>query len=325
MVKRVPTLGTDFWSGVDTGQFLYEWTNKSFTIETRVSATLTSNYQQEGLMVRQDSNNWAKTCFEYSDGLTVKTEINRNNVASVVKATTLPADTSIVSLMMTGNDDSFTVYYSLDGSTWTQQCSWSQTLTDELMIGLSVTDANCRVTFQPAFDYFRCSDLNTYSYVVQDSGSMLKCSILSNSMVSSFIFDQPSKKIMFSVAGETGTEGLCNVTFPTQLIGGPYIVLVDGSQQSDTVTSNATHASIYFNYSHSTHNVEVIGTTAVPESPTIFSNMLVLAVLALILLLMESRTRQSPHGTPPGTERGEIPFPSTPIGQLLKNGPICGL
>jgi len=38
-------------------------------VETKISATLATNYQQAGLMVRQDEENWAKTCFEYSNGI----------------------------------------------------------------------------------------------------------------------------------------------------------------------------------------------------------------------------------------------------------------
>ncbi|MDQ1280431.1 MAG: uncharacterized protein QG670_1694 [Thermoproteota archaeon] len=70
-----PTLDSNFWAGVETGQFLYQLINGSFTVETKVSSTLSVNFQQTGLMVRQDANNFAKICFEYSDGLCVKTGI----------------------------------------------------------------------------------------------------------------------------------------------------------------------------------------------------------------------------------------------------------
>ena len=46
-----PTLGTNFWSGVETGQFLCQWMRGNFMIQTKVSATLSTNFQQAGLMI----------------------------------------------------------------------------------------------------------------------------------------------------------------------------------------------------------------------------------------------------------------------------------
>ena len=93
----------------------------------------------------------------------------------------------------------------------------------------------------------------------------------------------------FSVTGDAGTAGVCNVTFPTQLLGGPFTVLMDGSPHPATVTSNATYSSIFFTYSHSTHQFEIMGTTVVPEFPTIVSITMVLTVLTLVLFLTKRR------------------------------------
>ena len=153
------TLGTNFWSRVDTGNFLYELITGDFTVETKVSATLTSNYQQTGLMIRQDTNNWVKINFEYSGGLTVKTGINRDGTASVETRTSLPAGTSLVWLKASRNGDAISASYSLDGSTWNQHYSGSRPLGETLMVGLCVTDSNSRVSFQSSFDYFHYSAL----------------------------------------------------------------------------------------------------------------------------------------------------------------------
>jgi regulation of enolase protein 1 (concanavalin A-like superfamily) len=262
----------------------------NYMVETKVSASLSTNYQQAGLMIRQDANNWAKTCFEYSDGLTVKTVVNRNNAANVEQVTSVPTGATVVWLRLVRNGDSYTAYYSFDGSMWTQQYSWSQPLQGTLMVGLSVTDGNSGVAFQPSFEYFRYSNLASSSYSIQGGGSTFPCSILSNSQVSSLTFDQASKQIGFSVTGDAGTSGVCNVTIPTQLLGGTFTVLIDGSPHPATVTSDATHTSIFFTYSHSTHQVQVIGTSVVPEFPTMAANVLVLAVLALVLLLAKSHS-----------------------------------
>ena len=108
-------------------------------------------------------------------------------------------------------------------------------------------------------------------------------------MVSNFSFDQPSKKISFNVTGEQGTAGFCNITMSKTFLGEPYIILKDGVLVTPTVTSNATHTSLYFTYTQSTHKIEIIGTTIVLEFPTVIATMSLLTVLALTLLLTKRR------------------------------------
>jgi eukaryotic-like serine/threonine-protein kinase len=80
------------------------------------------------------------------------------------------------------------------------------------------------------------------------------------------------KKINFTVQGIPGMTAMTNVTIPTTLLGGPYTVTVDGGLPNDppgvTVTYNATHSFIYFEYGLSTHSIEITGTTVVPEYTT---------------------------------------------------------
>ncbi|MCJ7633257.1 hypothetical protein MUP77_12805, partial [Candidatus Bathyarchaeota archaeon] len=60
-----------------------------------------------------------------------------------------------------------------------------------------------------------------------------------------------------------------------------------------TLKENATHASFCYNYIHSTHKIEIIGTTDVPEFPTIVVNITVLAVLTIVLLFIKSQRKRS--------------------------------
>ena len=283
-----PALGTNFWSGVESGQLSYQWMSGNFMIQTKVSATLSTNYQQAGLMIRQDADNWVKTNFEYSGGLTIKTGTNRNGAASVEKSTSLPSETGLVWLRVVKNGDYFTASYSLDGSTWSQHYSWSQPLLGTLMVGLCVTDANSGVAFQPSFDYFRQCNLVPYPFTKEIDGISYPISALSNSAVSDFSINQPAKMISFNITGVSGTSGFCNLTMPRALMGEPYAVRVDGSPVSPVVTSNSTHTSLYFTYIHSAHLVEIVGATIVAEFPTAATNILVLAVLALVLLIAKS-------------------------------------
>jgi len=97
-------------------------------------------------------------------------------------------------------------------------------------------------------------------------------SVESNSTVSNFAFNQPGKEISFNVTGEAGTLGFCNVTIPKALLyGEPWTVLIDGAPVPATITENATHSFLYFTYTHSTHEVQIIGTWVVPPPPTTYS------------------------------------------------------
>ena len=115
-------------------------------------------------------------------------------------------------------------------------------------------------------------------------------SVVSNSLISNFTFNQSMNAITFNVTGATGTSAFCNITFPIQLLGGPYTVLVDSFPVTPIVTSNATHTSLYLAYTHSAHTVEIIGETVIPEFPTLISTMLLLTMLATVILYVKRKT-----------------------------------
>lgn len=284
-----PTLGTNFWSGIDSGQLLYQYMCGNFMVQTKVQVTLSSNFQQAGLMIRMDANNWAKTTFEYSNGLTLKTGVNRNGTASVEKVTSLLPSTRIVWLRVIRNGDSYTASYSINGLTWIEHYSWAQSLHGTLMVGLCVTDANSGVAFQPAYDYFRYSNLVPYAFSTEIDGINYHVSAISNSIVSDFSINQSAKMVLFNVTGAFGTSGFCNITMPRSLLGEPYAVRIGDSLVSPIITSNSTHTSIYFTYIHNTDLVEIVGATIVAEFPTMATNILVLTVLASVLFLAEKR------------------------------------
>jgi outer membrane protein assembly factor BamB len=89
------------------------------------------------------------------------------------------------------------------------------------------------------------------------------------------------KKLNYTLQGISGTTGMSNITIPIAMLGGPYTVTVDGGLP-DTLTEydDGTYHSIYFTYGHSTHLVEITGTTVVPEFPT--TSLLTILMLATI-------------------------------------------
>jgi outer membrane protein assembly factor BamB len=110
-------------------------------------------------------------------------------------------------------------------------------------------------------------------------------STVSNSEVSGFAFNQAVKTINFNVTGPTGTTGSCNLALSKTLLGGPYTILIDGSAITHIEASNATHSFLYFTYNHSMHEIQIIGTTVIPELSTAISTILLLTILAETLFL----------------------------------------
>jgi len=94
--------------------------------------------------------------------------------------------------------------------------------------------------------------------------------VFSNSTASDFSFNPQDALIQFNVMGETGTAGFCNVTIPKGLLRaeGTWTVFVDDNAVFPEVNEDVSNTYVYFTYNHSTKNVEIIGTDAIPEFPS---------------------------------------------------------
>jgi len=88
-------------------------------------------------------------------------------------------------------------------------------------------------------------------------------------------FNQTAKAISFEVTGEPGETGFCNVTIPNDLLeDNPpecWVVVIDGSNAPSTISQNATHISIYFTYTLSSHDVVIKASTLKPTADYTFS------------------------------------------------------
>jgi len=112
--------------------------------------------------------------------------------------------------------------------------------------------------------------------------------IFSNNTVSSFSFSQSDKVVTFNVIGPSGQWGFVNVTIPKQLLDAPgspplgsWVVLLDGQDVTSNakISGNSTHTFIYLSYRLTTHKIEIIGTTVVPEFATPLAFLFVVAGL----------------------------------------------
>jgi signal peptidase I len=144
--------------------------------------------------------------------------------------------------------------------------------------------------------YFKMVDTNIWNtglhkYLINVANQSFTMTIQSNSTISNFNFGRDEKKISFVVEGTPRTIGYCNITIPMDLLGGPYTVIFD-----DTIIlagynppTNGTHAFIHITYTHSTHTIEITGTTVIPEYPSI--RMLLTLVMTTTLLIAALRKK----------------------------------
>lgn len=126
----------------------------------------------------------------------------------------------------------------------------------------------------------------------------LHVGVYSNSSISEFQFDSAAKTVSFNVTGQTGTGGFCDIAVPKDLVWGTITLYKDGlllSEGTDyTRTDNSTHYILHIAYSHSTHTIEITGTYAIPEFPTILILPL-LTTTAFAMLLLNRNHKNRPR------------------------------
>ncbi len=139
-----------------------------------------------------------------------------------------------------------------------------------------------------------------YQAVVDYAGEKYYIPIFTNSTVNlgSFNFNAGAKRISFNVTGESGT-GFCEITIPRALLNASrqeWIVRLDGQtltlDEDYTVAENAEFVFISLNYTHSSHQIEVVGTWAVPEfQPNILTPLLIALSLIAVAIAIRQRKR----------------------------------
>jgi len=108
---------------------------------------------------------------------------------------------------------------------------------------------------------------NTYNLNV--GGQPFTVDIETNSTVGNIDISNITTTMNMSFTVESGRgTGMCNVTLPNSMLGGPYNVTVDGQDPWSSVITpiNATHTSLYLTYNGTgKYTVEITGSTVIPE------------------------------------------------------------
>jgi len=168
---------------------------------------------------------------------------------------------------------------------------WSYDLTYAYDEGPVVADGRIFVTDSQKLHCF--GDFyppNTYSYPVVGTGYEFVVEIVANATCQVFDYSnlESEMKLAYNLDANWNSNQLVmsNITIPHDMLGGPYVLTVDGGgPDSIDFDSNATHTTIHFTYlheSHDSHDIEIIGTSVIPE----FSSITILPLLVTLSLVM---------------------------------------
>ena len=136
-----------------------------------------------------------------------------------------------------------------------------------------------------------------YCYDIAAVGKTFDVRVLTNSTMLPYTaptvaFNQTGKKISFRFEGGS----FCNVTIPVELLDGGFLVLIDGVRSGFTLTVNATHSFLYLTYGSGIHEVEIIGTTVIPEFPaTPIYIMAIATIIAWLFVVITKRKLCQPR------------------------------
>lgn len=160
--------------------------------------------------------------------------------------------------------------------------------------GDGVGDTN--IPWHGVDDYPLINPANSFSIFWENEA--FPASLVSNTTVSAFTFDQTGKKITFNVIGPANTTGYFNLSIPTRLLSDPWKILLDGADATSraVIVENQTHITIYLSYNHSSHNVQIIGTNVIPEYQTADIFLLgIILTLPPTTLILEKKMKLLSH------------------------------
>jgi hypothetical protein len=132
----------------------------------------------------------------------------------------------------------------------------------------------------------------TKVYGIDVDGHTFTLTTVSNSTISNIDTSDVTtmKNMSFTVESSRGT-GMCNITIPDSMLGGPYVLTIDGRPpwSSSTTAINGTHTALCFTYNGTgKYTAQIIGTTAVPEF-TVPAAILTFGILTLTIVSLKRR------------------------------------
>ncbi|MBN1357661.1 right-handed parallel beta-helix repeat-containing protein [Candidatus Bathyarchaeota archaeon] len=150
-----------------------------------------------------------------------------------------------------------------------------------------VIDAN-DTDYYPLMGMFHCFNTSLGKQV----------NIISNSTIESFQYFASNSTITMHVSNMTAnqTHGFCRVSIPYEVMSEPFNVTIDGANPTYwnyTLYDNGTHGWIYFEYEHTTREIEIIPDL---RALTIIS-LLMMATLLIAIISRRKRTLSARNKT----------------------------
>lgn len=151
------------------------------------------------------------------------------------------------------------------------------------------TPSTPRLSANPSSSSMSPSDFNPIAEAVHSDGNDINIDLYSSSTISDFNVNDVNQQISFQVSGEDGTEG--STIIPISLIlQGPYTVTFDNMKMTNYTTDVQDNETIMIlKYHHSTHQIIITGTSAVPEFP--FTT--VILIIGIIVTLTITRMKRN--------------------------------
>jgi hypothetical protein len=135
-------------------------------------------------------------------------------------------------------------------------------------------------------------ELKTYEFDFSYNYDLYVVVVSTNSTLGGFGFGENQNQINFNVTGTTGTTGYCKIIIPEDLVGKDVPVYLNGTLLTEgvdyTQTCNGTHTIFEITYSHSTHLIEIMGISTVPEYSSLMFPTLLLT-FALVIVIHKKR------------------------------------
>lgn len=204
-------------------------------------------------------------------------------------------------LLITPSDRATVVEYDLSGAVrmvdgyWRWEFSYPQSVLFVLPDGIEWFYQNDRVRHADGAPKLLCHGCTmTLEYspdepVVRGSAAWedreFAVGIITHSEVGGPVFDQPSKSLAVQVPGD---GRFVTAVIPTELLGGPYIVLLDDRRiYAHESASNDTHAWVSVR-PHDPGQLTIIGTTVIPEFATLLP--LLAGIMIMIAVPLAARS-----------------------------------
>lgn len=138
--------------------------------------------------------------------------------------------------------------------------------------------------FSPAFAQYSTSDVTTSQYVLKFDGHTFDITYIVNGDVLAMDIDPESKSLLVGL--ENTMDSKFSISFNPELIqatNNEYVILVDGQDVDYQFTHDPDGFTLSFFVLAGTQEVEVIGTSVIPEFPIGAIFVLIIMVTSVII------------------------------------------